>query len=204
MGCDIPFVVGHADLMPTVYKQIRMPGDVPLELKPAPNGKGWGAFATRPIDRRAEIVSERPLFLFSSPPEGLSVQDYWRLFDKVPPLAIQPFNLLIGISMAYGRGIEGAFLMNSFVREKTTVVCSLLPRCNHSCIPNAEITLTLDDWGLRLMAIKDIAAGEEVSFGYHNHQSQFECMTRYERASELFAKSQCRCEVCVPGSSLQP
>lgn len=38
---------------------------------------------------------------------------------------------------------------------------------NHSYKPNANFTLNLDDLTIEIIAIKDIEAGEEITFNYH-------------------------------------
>jgi hypothetical protein len=54
------------------------------EMKPSP-GKGWGAFATRRIERGAMILREKPLFVIRKPHEEITEEDVWAAFQQLIP-----------------------------------------------------------------------------------------------------------------------
>lgn len=70
-------------------------------------------------------------------------------------------------------------------------------RFNHSCIPNASLP-TFTGPTHYLIAAKDIAPGEEITFDYHPYNV---AKTRQERHACLqFA---CDCKACIPGTQFQ-
>jgi hypothetical protein len=71
-------------------------------------------------------------------------------------------------------------------------------RFNHSCLPNAKIPLTDLTKGISSVAMRDIAAGEEITFCY---ETDFEGRTRRERHEIL--QFICGCRACIPGTEFQ-
>jgi hypothetical protein len=79
-----------------------------------------------------------------------------------------------------GRMIHGLYLLHS--------------RLNHSCVPNSKIPETCGP-SITSYAMRDIAAGEEITFCYN---PSFECRVRYDRHQAL--RFTCTCEACSIGT----
>ncbi|PMD43752.1 hypothetical protein L207DRAFT_422719, partial [Hyaloscypha variabilis F] len=72
------------------YRSLQVPSDAPFELKPSP-GKGWSAFATRRIERRATILRQKLLFVIRKSHEEIMEEDVWTAFQQLVPTDKQQF-----------------------------------------------------------------------------------------------------------------
>ncbi|KAK3380344.1 hypothetical protein B0T24DRAFT_190996 [Lasiosphaeria ovina] len=190
------------------YRQLPVPSDAPFELKPS-SGKGWGAFATRRIERGALILSEEPLFTIRKPHAEITEEDVVRAFQQLPASRKPLFFLLRDNASGNFRRAEHAFAENSFnmagedhggrQRDGPRGLFLLHSRFNHSCVPNTKIpTSNREISHVQSFAIRDILPGEEITFSY---ESDFGCMTREERHRQL--RFPCRCDVCQAGTTFQ-
>lgn len=192
------------------YRNIRIPDDVPIELKPAP-GAGWGVFATRPIKKNHLILKETAIFtIMKSAGEQATENDVEKVWSKLSPStkdALLPLrengsqplkspfeiwshnhlNLKNIIAEPYSKMNESVSLAT------TTGLFVLQSRINHSCLPNARRPwpLTTED-STTLIAMRDIAAGEEITNSY---VFQFHLRTRQERADMM--GFDCNCKACA-------
>ncbi|KAF2190968.1 SET domain-containing protein [Zopfia rhizophila CBS 207.26] len=188
------------------YRSLQLPGDAPFELKPSP-GKGWGAFATRRINRGATILRERPLFVVRKSNEQITEEDVRTAFQHLPPSAKQQFSHLRDNACVPFTHMTEAFAENSFaISNSVGPQASISPvhglfllhsRFNHSCIPNSKIPNTNNEI-IASFATRDIMAGEEITFCYN---TDFECRNRHERHQAL--RFICDCKACLPGTPFQ-
>ncbi|CAG8891230.1 unnamed protein product [Penicillium egyptiacum] len=170
------------------YRRLEAPDEIPFELRPSP-GKGWGAFATRRIDRGSLILSEKPTFVIRM--SHTEITDYH-------------FLLLRDNGSSCFTSMNEAFAENSFnianSDQHEPEAHGLFPlhsRFNHSCIPNSEVP-TVTGEAISSFATRDIAAGEEINFCYN---PGFQGRTRYERHQAL--RFTCHCVACLPGTPFQ-
>ncbi|KAL7919188.1 hypothetical protein ACQKWADRAFT_210289 [Trichoderma austrokoningii] len=186
------------------YKRFRLPKDASFQLKPSP-GKGWGAFAKKPISKGDLILSDAPLWIIQKPSLEITEADIWIAFARLTPSQQMKF-LLLGDNGAgpFESGLA-AMAQNTFqihVEGSNLPAFGLFPlmsRFNHSCVPNAKIPRAVTESGqqnLEIFATRDIAGGEEITFCY---VQGFECRTRLERYQLLLFP--CNCEICVLGTN---
>ncbi|WEW59470.1 hypothetical protein PRK78_004944 [Emydomyces testavorans] len=183
------------------YRTLQVPSDAAFELKPSP-GKGWGVFARRRIERGATILREKPLFVIQKPHQAIMGVDVRAAVQQLAPSEKQQFlNLRDNGSRPFTR-LTNALAENSFavsVDPPAHGLFLLHSRFNHSCIPNCKIPTTS---GAKEMiesfAIRDIAAGEEITICYN---TDFECRVRYERHQVL--RFVCDCKACLIDSPFQ-
>ncbi|KAK1753168.1 hypothetical protein QBC47DRAFT_387916 [Echria macrotheca] len=193
------------------YRQLPIPTNAPFELKPSP-GRGWGAFATRRIERGALILSEEPLFTIRKPHAEITNEVLLRALQKLPASRKRMFFLLRDNASGAFQSLKHAFAENSFnmaSEDHTTgrqLDCLhglflLHSRFNHSCSPNSKVPVTVtggEITHLQSFATRDIAPGEEIAFSY---AADFGCRTREERHREL--RFVCNCDACQPGTPFQ-
>jgi hypothetical protein len=183
-----------------------MPSDAPFELKPSP-GKGWGAFATRRIERGAMILREKPLFVIRKPHEEITEEDVWAAFQQLIPSEKQQFlSLRDNASRPFTHMTqacaENSFAISNSIRPQANDppihgLFLLHSRFNHSCIPNSKVPITGEEI-IASFATRDIVAGEEITFCYN---TDFECRTRHERHQAL--RFVCDCKACLTDTPFQ-
>ena len=108
-----------------------------ISVGPSP-GKGRGVFASRAI-RAGEIIEEAPVIVLP----GTEIEHLERT-------GLQDYYFLWGTDEE-----DAAILLGA---------CSL---CNHSYEPNAVFELRPESQTIRFVALRDIAAGEEVTTNYN-------------------------------------
>ncbi|KAJ4289787.1 hypothetical protein N0V90_011117 [Kalmusia sp. IMI 367209] len=178
------------------YRDLRVPNTAGFKLQPSSSGKGWGAFATSNIKQGALILSEKPLFIIEKAHEDITEKDVWTAFQQLAPAEKQQFLLLRDNASSPFKSMEEAFAENSFELPYISGhgLYLLHSRFNHSCIPNANIPIT-DNEIIKIFAIEDIIAGDEITFCYN---PDFECRTRHDRHKVL--RFTCDCKACLIGT----
>ncbi|KAE8556600.1 hypothetical protein EYB25_001302 [Talaromyces marneffei] len=200
------------------YFDLPIPKDAPIELRPTP-GKGWGLFATRDIQRGSLIMKERALFVIQKASENITEQDISNAVKKLgdPQKHIlaclsgnKPRKLSNGLMSSgplklariWGEncfsletGVEQR-LFGNYIEEKRWGLFPCHSRFNHSCQENAFVPESQSEPGVgrnstSSFAVRDIAAGEEITIGYQNG---FHSHTMDERRRLL--TFECRCTVC--------
>ncbi|UPK95010.1 hypothetical protein LCI18_005945 [Fusarium solani-melongenae] len=176
------------------YPRIPLPRDAPFVLKEATDGKGWGAYATRPIKKGGLIMLELPLFVIKKY-EQLNEDALSMAFFRLSPHQKE----MVGMARDNGGPIFRSFsawlTQNSFsVDNKCLGFYLVQSRFNHSCQPNSAVPHTelKNDAILKRTALKDIEAGEEITFCY---QPGLITKTRLQRHDQLWFE--CRCECCT-------
>lgn len=177
------------------YRSLQVPSAAAFELLPS-SGKGWGAFATSNIKKRALIFTEKPLFIIKKPHEEITEGDVRNAFQNLAPGGKQQFLLLRDNASGYFKRFAGAFAENSFALSHTNGhgLYLLHSRFNHSCVPNSKIPKTNGEV-IQSFATRDIIAGEEITFC---DNTDFECRTRNDR--HKLPRFTCDCKACLVGT----
>ncbi|KAJ7903799.1 hypothetical protein B0H14DRAFT_2427686 [Mycena olivaceomarginata] len=158
-------------------------------------GKGMGLFSTRALKMGDLILSERPLLVaargvYSTAPHHYTpemvFQHSLNELEKYCSVSVQrmrPENRaafmalanshkedgsgpIVGITRTNGLGISG---LRPGVDDGTNMYVAILKdisRLNHSCSANTSPHFDLASFSHRLYAVRDIAAGEELTFQY--------------------------------------
>lgn len=194
------FTVFHSNSL-IAYHSIPLPPGASFELKQAAPGKGWGAYATKPIRKGDVIMEELPIFLTKTLTVATAEENI--------TMACQRMSLaekhLAGLARDNGGAMFDSpvpfFLQNSFNVGDTMVGFYLVQsRFNHSCRPNSAVPHAEgpDDILIKRFALKDIEVGEEITFCY---QPGFGNKTRLERHQLL--SFECLCECCTLDAASQ-
>ena len=186
-------------LFALAYRKLQLPEDAPFELKPSP-GKGWGAFATKRIERGYLILREKALFVIQKHPADITGLDVFRAVMQLSPMEMLQFSILHNNEPEEPRSFRETLSINSFtsdVKPPTDGFYILGSRFNHSCIPNARSPNTPGPF-IELYATKDIGAGEEIYFCYF---PELKAQTRHEGHEALGFV--CSCKACLPGTPFQ-
>ncbi|KAI1302275.1 hypothetical protein F5Y03DRAFT_362263 [Xylaria venustula] len=196
------------DFSCVAYNRFPVPSNAPFALRPSP-GKGWGAFATRRIERGALILNEEPLFTIRKPYAEIVEEDVLKAVQQLPASRQSLFFLLRDNASGGFRNMDHAFAENCFniagedhggwELDGHRGLFLLHSRFNHSCLPNSKIpSASRETTDLKSFATRDIVPGEEITFSY---EGDFECRTREERHREL--RFVCHCEACRLGTPFQ-
>ncbi|KAJ7772743.1 hypothetical protein DFH07DRAFT_768028 [Mycena maculata] len=158
-------------------------------------GMGMGLFATRALKTGDLILSDRPLYVGArgvgvAYPPSLTWEQYQQLalnelekcvkvsVMRMRPEAKEAFMALKNSHKEDGSGpIVGIIRTNALsvdglrpgVKDETksySAVCKDISRLNHSCSPNTQPCWNLPSFSFELFAVRDIAAGEELTFQY--------------------------------------
>lgn len=181
------------------YQDLQVPSNVSFELKQSA-GKGWGAFATRKIERGAKILEEKPLFIIRKHHEEITEDDVWKAFQQLTPRGKQQFLCLRDNASKLFSSMGYALAENSFALQDITPMHGLFllhSRFNHSCVPNAKLPSTAGKI-IAIFATRDIDVGEEITFCYNK---DFESRTRLDGHQAL--RFTCECKACLPGTHFQ-
>ncbi|KAK8097387.1 hypothetical protein PG984_016526 [Apiospora sp. TS-2023a] len=185
------------------YESLPVPSEAPFALKPSAPGHGWGAFATRRIQRGSVILREKALFAIAKHHDDITELDVLAAFRKSSRSLQWQF---LSLRDHAGAPFTNISQSNSFsigapeAGKPRHGFFPLLSRFNHSCLPNAAVPIVKDAPrdAPALYATRDITAGEEIRFSYDPH---FESQTARERHEALgFA---CDCPACRPGTTFQ-
>ena len=101
-------------------------------------GKGRGVVATRGVPAGAEIVT-CPVIVFDSADAG-----------RIGKTRLGDYNFRFGE--------QG---------QRSCIALGVISLCNHDDAPNAEIMCREDDEAMTLVALRPIAAGEEICINYN-------------------------------------
>jgi hypothetical protein len=146
-------------------------------------------------------MREDPLFIVRKPHQEITENDLWDIFQTLKPFQKQQFLLLRDNGLRQFNRMESAFAENSFAIPDNSMpqtngrmihgLYLLHSRLTHSCVPNSKIPETCGHT-ITSYAMRDIAAGEEITFCYN---TDFECRVRYDRHQAL--RFTCTCEACL-------
>ncbi|KAJ7270045.1 hypothetical protein B0H12DRAFT_822148 [Mycena haematopus] len=160
-------------------------------------GKGAGLVSTRALKMGDLILSERPLFVCArglgvpvpstftrqqiAQYQLQQLEEYFEIaINRMRPEAKAAYMALrnchkedgsgpiMGIMRTNGMSLQG---LRPGVQDETSeysAICKEISRLNHSCSPNAAPRFHMPSFSYRLYAVRDIAAGEELTFQYIN------------------------------------
>jgi hypothetical protein len=112
--------------------------------------------------------------------------------SKLPPGAAQRAGL-----RALGAAMESAVAASTDLERHSAGACAAVydvqSCCNHSCAPNVAISCPIGTDRMTLTAVRDIAAGEEITFAYADSG-----LAVHERRAQLFRSYlfECECARC--------
>ncbi|KAJ7647806.1 hypothetical protein FB45DRAFT_1020016 [Roridomyces roridus] len=152
------------------------PESTAFMIKDCGPAKSLGMFARRPIARGDLIALERPVYVAR---QALKIHvDQRMVFDNAALAGLSPASQASITSLhncqpeiADGH-IRGVILTNAFpanipdLAEPRTALFPTLCRANHDCRPNAHYSFCKDTFTGRLVAVRPIVAGEEITVGY--------------------------------------
>ncbi|KAJ7030028.1 hypothetical protein C8F04DRAFT_1115115 [Mycena alexandri] len=158
-------------------------------------GKGTGLFSTRALTMGEHILTERPLLIspiaaYAPYPPSFTYEQYVQLalsemeqhikiaVDRMSPNDRAAYMQLanshkedgsgpcFGILRTNGLGISGLRPDVEGAAGRYSAVAKYISRLNHSCSPNTQPLFDKASLSYQLFAVRDIAAGEELTFQY--------------------------------------
>ncbi|KAL6299885.1 hypothetical protein BKA93DRAFT_819723 [Sparassis latifolia] len=172
-------------------------------LRPV-NGKGLGAFASRPFRRGDLVLTDPPLYIVENPDNGGRIHQ-GKVITAVKRLSAadkQVFLSLMNVYADTGRfpnPILGIHDTNAFqVGGYDSALCIVASRFNHSCSPNARYSWHAASGRLRIYALRDIAVGGELLVSYISSRRVYGSVFR-ERQQRLSMSHgfTCSCATCT-------
>ncbi|KAJ6456337.1 SET domain-containing protein [Mycena vitilis] len=177
----------------------------PFTIEDSGEEKGMGMFATRPIARGDLIMRERPFYV--SHPALTVNEDQRHIFHASALAGLSPTAqaALAALRNAHPVSTDmpparGRLLTNALPAEvphapgsRHAALYPVLCRANHACTPNARYGFDADACAGRLVALHDIAPGEEITIGYTEVAAPRD--TRRAALREKY-RFECECATC--------
>ncbi|KAG5957479.1 hypothetical protein E4U58_005978 [Claviceps cyperi] len=180
------------------------PVDVPLyQIKDLP-GKGRGLMARVCIPKGTRILVEKPLVIAAGPTSATAMEknignQLRQLSEKEAGQFFCLHNSFRGVQLPF-TGIVQTNALACGEGSSTGAVYPTLCLINHACRPNCQQTWNQEAKHETIHAIRDIAAGEEITIAYIPSGSSTE---RRRYLKEKFGFD-CACEMCVlPAADIQ-
>ena len=174
------------------------------------NGKGLGVVATRIIGRGERIMAESPLATCSKHPRRRQdARVFARAVDRLLPAQRAAFYDLSQSELVYGtrKTAEGVWRSNAFPTVEhddgrtEAAVFAQVCRLNHACAPNAHVAWSMSRAEQTVHAIREIAAGDEITVSYAAPGT--ECAARRLHLRNTFG-FECDCSLCaLTGAEMQ-
>ncbi|KAJ7212157.1 hypothetical protein GGX14DRAFT_362318 [Mycena pura] len=192
------------------------------------SGRGIGLFSTRALTQGELILAERPLLLglacipMLRPDGGLTDAQYTRHCFETMERTLEPALGRMrparrGAFMALANCQDGSFPLGGRyhtngiavdgLRPGVTgsmgtysAVCEHLSRLNHSCSPNTQPCFDKASISHQLWAVRDIAAGEELTFQY----SEATCSAAERNEALKPYNFTCTCASCADPATSDP
>ncbi|KAJ7716516.1 hypothetical protein B0H16DRAFT_456014 [Mycena metata] len=158
-------------------------------------GKGMGLVSTRALKMGDLILTERPLIAAPQAmpiyrPKNCTDQEHLQrglaelerhlmiALQRMRPASTAAYlalansckkeGLIVGIFLTNGLELAGLWPGVQGVGGNYSAVCKDISRLNHSCSPNTSTSFDLASLSYRLYAVRDIVAGEELTYQYTN------------------------------------
>ncbi|KAG5982535.1 hypothetical protein E4U55_001755 [Claviceps digitariae] len=170
-------------------------------------GKGRGLTARFKIPKGTRILVEKPLVMVPAvqPPSGPTLE--WQIANQLRQLSkakvkrfLSLHNNFRGARVHPFIGIVKTNALPCGPGSLTGAVYPTLCLVNHSCRPNCHHSWNSELQHEAIHAIRDIAAGEEITIGYLQNGSHQE---RAKSLKDSFGFD-CTCEICaLPAADLQ-
>ncbi|KAJ7503020.1 hypothetical protein B0H11DRAFT_2223113 [Mycena galericulata] len=195
--------------------------EVLMNLDGFPQPLGEGLFSTRALKAGDLILSERPLLVTARGvpvpcPPGFTFEQYTQhslnemekhvafCVQRMSPENRAAFMALKNSHMEDGSGpVMGRVRTNGLrvsglrpgVEPKNdgySAICKEISRLNHSCSPNTQPRFDMMSFSHQLFAVRNIAAGEELTFQY----TDVECSTAARNEALKPYDFVCTCTAC--------
>jgi hypothetical protein len=168
------------------------------DIRPSP-GKGNGAFALKDIAAGTRILVDQALFITNQPMPHVKEQDVRKLVSQLEAPARKQFLALPLDSLNCNVSEElihsAKFYSNMFqIRGEPLAGCFChASRFNNSCAPNCAITTT-SRRQQQCRTIKDVLAGDELTFAY---KEDYLMMPTKDRQEDMAMSGfRCQCNLC--------
>ncbi|KAK9426737.1 putative SET domain-containing protein [Seiridium unicorne] len=158
--------------------------------------KGKGLIASKPIPAGTLLISEPPLFTTASLTNADTIEkDLGVIVRSLPKEGQRAFLSLHNNFPGQPNPFSNIIRSNGYPLGPNSEVGGIFPliaRLNHSCLPNAQ-----HSWNEKLQrqtvyAVRDVAAGAELTLSYHNGGPS----TERKAALKQFFGFDCACELC--------
>lgn len=174
----------------------------PFTIEAIPS-KGKGLVASRPIAAGTRLISEPPLFTTASLTDAATIEkDLGAIIRALPREGQRAFLSLHNNFPGQPAPFSNIVRSNGYPLGPSSDVGGLFPlvaRLNHSCRPNAQHAWDAARGAETVYAVRDVAAGEELTLSYHNGGASAD---RRAALKQLFGFA-CACEACAqPAAAL--
>ncbi|KAJ3717822.1 hypothetical protein C8R42DRAFT_153338 [Lentinula raphanica] len=162
------------------------------EIRPTKD-RGLGAFAVKPLRRGDFILEETPIFRIDSESDYITSRSLAAKFEQLSPTDLFRCLSLPNVWHSEIDVFEGIYNTNVFGQSLLLEVS----RFNHSCSPNARYTYHEPSKKERIIALTDIAEGEEISISYLQSRDVYArpCSERQQVLSSRY-RFCCQCTAC--------
>ncbi|KAJ3774509.1 hypothetical protein FB446DRAFT_664940 [Lentinula raphanica] len=162
------------------------------EIRPTKD-RGLGAFAVKPLRRGDFILEETPIFRIDSESDYITSRSLAAKFEQLSPTDLFRCLSLLNVWHSEIDVFEGIYNTNVFGQSLLLEVS----RFNHSCSPNARYTYHESSKKERIIALTDIAEGEEISISYLQSRDVYArpCAERQQVLSSRY-RFRCQCTAC--------
>ncbi|KAK5718959.1 hypothetical protein LTR17_015465 [Elasticomyces elasticus] len=169
---------------------------LPYEVRDSP-GKGSGCFATEDIEAGTLIMKDaRLMHVKKTEHRALTHAEVHQAFETLDHDQQSQFLLLHEGTRPYKSKVMRIYMNNTFRDKFDNYMLLEISKLNHSCTPNAERDPDVADKTIdQLLAVKDIAKGEEI---YHSYYGDPFATTAKNRVKllEVFYGFTCDCVAC--------
>jgi hypothetical protein len=171
--------------------------DDPFTLETIPS-KGKGLVASRPIAAGTLLISEPPLFTTASLSDPATFEkDLGAIIRALPREGQRAFLSLHNNFPGQPAPFSNIVRSNGYPLGPSSDVGGLFPlvaRLNHSCRPNAQHAWDAARGRETVHAVRDVAAGEELTLSYHNGG---QASGERQAALRQFFGFACACAACA-------
>jgi hypothetical protein len=178
-----------------------------LTVKSIP-GKGFGLITTRNIPKGTTILLDAPRIIASAafPAHVLHSQGSLLFTNALSQLPVPDRDLVLSLDQSLGgTPMEDVMKTNAFAcqlhdgGEDDAYMClfSSVARINHACRPNAHARFIPSTLLMEIKALRDIAAGEEISISYGRVD------LKHAERQKLYKEGwnfECTCSLCTSES----
>lgn len=166
--------------------------------------KGKGLIAAKAIPAGTLLISEPPLFTTASLTNADTIEkDLGAIIKGLPKEGQRAFLTLHNNFPGQPNPFSNIIRSNGYPLGPSSEVGGVFPliaRLNHSCRPNAQHAWNDKLQEQTVYAVRDIAAGEELTLSYHNGGPSAE----RKAALRQFFGFDCACELCgLPAEKLK-
>jgi hypothetical protein len=166
--------------------------------------KGKGLVASKAIPAGTLLISEPPLFTTASLTNAETIEkDLQAIVRALPKEGQKAFLFLHNNFPGQPNPFSNIIRSNGYPLGPNSDVGGIFPliaRMNHSCRPNAQHRWNPARGEQTVYAVRDVAAGEELTLSYHNGGPSAE----RKAALQQFFGFACACELCAqPAEALR-